>query len=177
MINQKKTAAFYNSNCAMAFPRRDARCATAKSPVSRRELNSRSLHDIGRRLGPRQSTVVPACGVLEEIRKTDPVLQQKVDFLRSARPGAGICELALPARRRDRQRSAFDAELVGFVRLALQMHRARRSRAADKTPLIAILIPRLGVSSSLSPLILYDFLRLRRPGFSGTRCRQPICGA
>jgi hypothetical protein len=48
------------------------------------ELTSRSLPDIGRRFGGRDhTTVLHGCRRIEELRQTDMVLQQEVDFLRN----------------------------------------------------------------------------------------------
>lgn len=84
---QKKTSEFYKLDMREMYSARRARRVARPRQVAMflaRELTSRSLPDIGRRFGGRDhTTVLHACRRIEELRKTDPVLQQEVDFLRN----------------------------------------------------------------------------------------------
>lgn len=90
---QKKTAEFYKLELRELHSPRRARQIARPRQVAMflaRELTSRSLPDIGRRFGGRDhTTVLHACRRIEELRKTDPVLQQEVDFLRNVLGRAG----------------------------------------------------------------------------------------
>jgi chromosomal replication initiator protein len=83
---QKKTAEFYKLQIEeMHSPRRARRVARPRQIAMylSRELTSRSLPDIGKRFGGRDhTTVLHACRRIEDLRRTDPALEQEVEFLR-----------------------------------------------------------------------------------------------
>ncbi len=83
---QRKTAEYYKLDLReLHSPRRVRRVARPRQVAMflARELTSRSLPDIGRRFGGRDhTTVLHACRRIEELCRTDPVVQQEVEFLR-----------------------------------------------------------------------------------------------
>ncbi|MGQ0742010.1 MAG: chromosomal replication initiator protein DnaA [Alphaproteobacteria bacterium] len=83
---QRKTAEFYKLHVEeLHSPRRARRVARPRQIAMylSRELTSRSLPDIGKRFGGRDhTTVLHACRRIEELRRTDPALEQEVEFLR-----------------------------------------------------------------------------------------------
>jgi chromosomal replication initiator protein len=90
---QKKTAEFYKLDLREMQSALRARQVARPRQVAMflaRELTSRSLPDIGKRFGGRDhTTVLHACRRIQQLSKTDSVLQQEVDFLRQLLGQAG----------------------------------------------------------------------------------------